>query len=202
MRRFLTGLGVALVATSLILGGIPARAGELSWTDAAGDAFPPVAPVSNATLDITKTSLTTTADSFVWKTQVVKLGDPLPIATGHHFTLEFAFGDASFVMRVTQDRVAGDGIVFQKQDETTPTVQNLGCAKCKFAIDPATNTITLTASLGTMQAASRKLVAGATIEAISVYSGLMWDIPEVGTLYGASDHGDSAPPPDGATFTL
>ncbi|HUR48072.1 MAG TPA: hypothetical protein VMY88_00885 [Acidimicrobiales bacterium] len=200
MRRFLTALGVAALASSLVLGGTPARAGELGWADAEGDAFPPV--VSNPTLDIVKTSLTTTPESFVWKTQLKQLGDPLPIATGHHFTLNFTFGDAAFVMRVTQDRVAGDGIVFQKQDETTPTVQNLGCAKCKLSIDPATNTITLTASLGTMQAASRKLVAGAKIDTISVFTGLMWDIPQVGTLYGGSDQGDEAPPPDGATFTL
>lgn len=202
MRRFLTVVGVAVLATSLVLGGTPARAGELGWTDAAGDAFPPVAPVSNATLDIVKTSLATTPDSFVWKTQVAKLGDPLPVATGHHFTLQFTFADASFVMRVTQDRVGGNGIVFQKQDETTPTVQNLGCAKCRLNIDPATNTITLTATLGTMQAASRKLVAGAKIEEILVFTGLMWDIPEIGTLYGGSAQGDEAPPPDPAAFTF
>lgn len=200
MRRFLTAIGVAFLAASLVLGGTPARAGELGWADAEGDAFPPV--VSNPTLDVVKTSLATTPDSFIWKTQVKQLGDPLPVATGHHFTLGFTFADASFVMRVTQDRVAGNGIVFQKQDETTPTVQNLGCTKCKLHLDPATNTVTLTASLGTMQAASRKLVAGAKIEGISVFTGLMWDIPEVGTLYGDSSHGDDAPPPDGATFTL
>ena len=200
MRRFLSVLGVALLASSLLLAGTPARAGELGWSDAEGDAFPPV--VSNPTLDIVKTSLTTTSESFVWTTQLKQLGEPLPIATGHHFTLEFTFAEAAFVMRATQDRVSGNGIVFQKQDETTPTVQNLGCGKCKFSIDPATNTVTITASLGTMQAASRKLVAGATIEGISVFTGLMWDIPEVGTLYGGSDQGDSAPPPDGAKFTL
>lgn len=201
MRRFSMALGTAILASALVFGGMPARAGELSWTDAAGDAFPP-GPASNATLDIIKTSIATSPSSFVWKTQVTQLGDPLPLATGHHFTLNFKFGDATFIMRVTQDRVRGNGVVFEKQDPTTPTVQNLGCAKCKFEFDRKTNTVTLTASLGTMQAASRKLVAGAKIEELSVVTGLMWAIPEVGTLYGGSGQGDAAPPPPDTTFTL
>lgn len=201
MRRSFIVLAVALTATATLLGGTPVRAAQMSWTDAEADAFPP-GPATNAALDITKVSLATTPEEFVWTTQVTQVGDPRPGGTGHHYTLEFTFGDASFVMRVTQDLVAGNGIVFQKSDETTPTVQNLGCAKCKLDINPESNTITLRATIGTMQAASRKLVPGAKIEGVSVFTGLMWDIPEVGTLYGGSGQGDSAPPPDPASFTF
>ena len=199
MRKFVSTLGVAVLATCLLLGGTPVRAGELAWEDTGGDAFPPV--VSNPTLDVVKVSLATTPDSFIWKTQVTQLGDPFPISTGHHFTLNFAFADATFSMRVLEDRVNGQGVVFEKDDPTAPTVESIGCGKCKFSIDRATNTVTFTASLGTMQAASRKLVAGATIEGISVETGTMWTTP-AGTLYGGSAFGDSAPPSDGATFTL
>ena len=200
MRRFLVSSGTVFVTVALLLTGTPANAGQLSWTDPELDAFPP-GPASNATLDVVRVSLATTPDSFIWQTQLRQLGEPLPIATGHHFTLNFTFGDAAFVIRVTQDRLNGNGVVFQKQDETTPTVQNLGCAKCKLSIDAEANTVTLTASLGTMQAASRKLVPGATIEGINAFTGLMWATP-AGTLYGGSAQGDSAPPPDGASFTL
>lgn len=197
MRRFLTVLGVASLATSLLLAGTPARAGELGWDDAAGDSFPPGATEA---LDIVKTSLATTPDSFIWKTQVSKLSDPLP-GVGQHYTLVFFFLDVEYVMRVTRDALNGDAIVFQKADPTAPTVENLGCAKCKFSIDPATNTITLTASLGTLQAGSRKLVAGATIDQIEVSASVMGDTP-VGTLYFGAPLGDSAPPPAPGTFTL
>lgn len=201
MRRFLTAMGVAVLATTLLLGGTPARAGELGWTDAEGDAFPPAGPASNATLDVVRTSLATTPENFVWKTQVRQVGEPMPIATGHHYSLQFSFAGSSFLFRVTQDRIGGNGVVFEKDDPTAPTVENIGCGKCKFEVDPKTNTVTLTASLGTLQAASRKLVAGATIEEISVFTGPRWSAGG-GTLYGGSAFGDSAPPPDGATFTL
>jgi len=196
-KAFKISVGLALVMTLLAVSS-PARAGERSWKDAVGDSFPGGA---NTALDITQVNLSTSADSFIWRTQVKKVGDPIPLATGHHYTLSFAFADANFIMRITQDRLGGNGVVFQKQDATTPTVQNLGCAKCKVTIDPKTNTLTLTATLGTMQAASRKLVAGAKVEKVNVFSGLMWATP-VGTLYGASGQGDSAPPGDEATFTF
>lgn len=201
MRRSFIVLAVALTATAMLLGGTPVRAGELSWTDAEADAFP-AGPATNAALDIQKVSLKTTADEFIWTTQVAAVGEPRPTGTGHHYTLEFTFGEASFLMRVTQDLVAGNGIVFEKSDETTPTVQNLGCAKCKLDINPDTNTITLRATLGTMQAASRKLVPGAKIEGVTVYTSVLAAIPEVGTLYFGSGQGDSAPPPDPASFTF
>lgn len=177
------------------------RAGELSWTDPESDAFPPAPGVSNGTLDIVKASLATTPTSFIWKTQLRQLGEPFPLATGHHFSLTFDFAGSSFIMRVTQDRLNGNGVVFEKSDPTAPTVENIGCSKCKFEVDAKTNTVTLTASLGTMQAASRKLVAGAKIEAVSVYAAPMQPTP-AGTLYWGSDLGDTAPPPGDGTFTL
>lgn len=199
MRISFRKAALALAAAGLLASALPANAANLTWTDPEGDAFP---AGLNPGIDIVRTSLATTADSFVWKIQVKELGDPLPPGTGHHFTLGFTFGDASFTMRVKQDLVSGNGLVFEKQDETTPTVQSIGCAKCKLDFDAKTNTITLTATLGTMQAASRKLVAGAKIESVNVFSAPLWEIPEVGTLYLGSGQGDSAPPPGDATFTF
>ena len=57
MRRFLTIAGTTLLATALLMGGTPAKAASLSWTDPAGD--PTTA--GQGTWDITRSPWTSMA---------------------------------------------------------------------------------------------------------------------------------------------
>lgn len=200
MRRFLTTLGVALVASALVLNGSPAKAGTLSWDDPVGDP----ATLAQSTLDITKVSLNFDGTTFFVALDIAQLGEPAPFGTGQFFAVAFDYGDGHYTLRVTQDRVTGDAFSFQ-EEVGEAQVGPIACKTCKFKLDFEASKVLIQVGFESLKSAMRKLAPGESFEALTAWSGGSYSEPSgtFGTfLWGGSEPGDSAPAPDPATFTF
>lgn len=200
MRRFLTIAGTTLLATALLMGGTPAKAASLSWTDPAGD---PTA-AGQGTLDITKVTLDFDGKTFFMKLDMAALGDPAPFGTGQFFAVRFSYGEGQYTFRLTQDRLIGETFTFQERSGQSQ-VSTLTCKTCKFQLDRKLSRVTMQVGMDSLTSAIRKLGPGKSIEAITALTGAAYSEPSgtYGTLlWGGGTPGDSAPAPAPATFTF
>lgn len=200
MRRSMTTLGVGLVALLMILGPAPARAGEMSWEDAAGEP----STFAQGTWDITKVTLAFDGATFSVRLKLAALGDPAPFGTGQHFTASFMHGENEMILRLTQDRVSGETFVFQ-QPSGQNQVTTVPCKSCKYKLDREKSEVLMQIGFESLKGASRKLGPGQSVDQITVFTGATYSEPsgEFNTLlWGGSYPGDTAPPPDGEGFTF
>lgn len=206
MRRFLVATGTALLAVSLVMTGNPAQAGSMSWEDAAGDPT----TLAQATLDITKVTLNFDGNTFSSTLDIAQLGEPAPFGTGQWFSFRFNFGEGVYTFRVTQDRFTGDNFQFQ-QKVGESTVEAIACKTCKFKLDFEASQVYMEIAFESLKSSLRKLGPGQSIEALSAFSGPVYSDPSGvvgGTVFSgpnllwAGNPGDSAPHPEGASFTF
>ncbi len=200
MRKFMTIFGVGVTALLLILGSTPARAGQLSWDDAVGDPT----TLAQGTWDITKVTLSFDGARFTARIKVAALGDPAPFGTGQHFAVRFNFDESQYTLRLTQDRVTGETFTFQ-QDAGQSQVATIACRTCKYELDTKNSEVVMHIGFDSLKSAARKLAPGQSIDGITAFAGASYSEPSgtFGTLlWGGGTPGDTAPPPDGATFTF
>lgn len=153
MRRNLIAAGGILLALGPLLGGSPARAGELGWADPEGDATgfqvesTPRPP--DPELDITKVAYSTDGKylNLVWHlTKAV--GDPAG-SVGRDFDFFFTHNDLNYAFGAQLPTYPLDqGVLL-----TGPTFSDLNGTSaaqipcgCKLRIDDKTNTMTFTVS--------------------------------------------------------
>ena len=200
MRRFLAGLGVALVATSMVLGGTPARAGTLTWTDPTGDAAPeglPVPPLSEPAFDIVRSTISSDGKTLLWKAEVPGLtADPPPKATGMHFTFSFDFEGNSYRWVIAKDRVGGGGTTFYIAGDAGSNQAD--CGKCIGKIDVEGKAVTITAPIASMdRGIEGKFGPGSVMETVAAEAGRYYD---AGVRYFPTD--ESAPAPGDGSFAV
>lgn len=199
MRKFMTTLGVGLVALLMILGPAPARAGELSWDDLKGEP----ATFAQGTWDVTKVNLSFDGANFFVRIQVAALGDPAPFGTGQHFTATFNHESNRFILRLTQDRLAGESFTLQ-QPSGQNQVSTVACKTCKFKLDKEKSEVLMQIGFESLKSASRTLAPGESLTGISIVTGPTYSEPSgtFGTLLWGGGAGDTTSPPDGASFTF
>jgi hypothetical protein len=200
MKASMKAAAVILAVVTGLGSTLPARAGELSWTDPAGDAT----TLGQGSWDITKVGLSFDGTTFVAKIKVVALGDPPPFGTGQNFAVRWNFGDGQFTMRLTHDRFTGEKYTFQARAGESQ-VSTLTCKTCKHKLDRAKSEITMQIGFETLKSAMRKLAPGQKIESITAFASNAHSEPSgtFGTLlWGTGTPGDTAPPPAGTTFTF
>ena len=200
MRRFLTLATTSFVALALLLTGVPAQAGEMSWDDAVDEPSTGL----QATMDITKVTLTFDGATFLTRLDIKDLGEPAPFGTGQFFAVRFNYGDGEYTMRVTQDRLAGDGFQFQEASGQNQ-VSTIACKTCKYKLDMEANQVTMQIGYDSLKSALRKLAPGDTLDGLTAFSGAAYSEPsgEFGTLlWGGGTPGDTSTHPEGEPFTL
>lgn len=158
MRRAFTALGVAVLVTSLILGGSPARAAEFSWTDPEGDATglgaesTPRPP--DPELDISKVAYVADGKHLNVSWKLTKAaGDPAG-SLGRDFDFYFTHDDHKYAVGaqlpafpLDGSATGGNGLVsgpLMTNNDGAQAVQ-IPCG-CKLRIDSKTNVITFTVS--------------------------------------------------------
>lgn len=204
MRRFLISTGTALLAAAVLMGGSPAQAGSFSWADPETDP----STLAQGTLDITKVSLNFDGKDFVSTLDLKQVGDPAPFGTGQYYAFRFFFGENEYILRLTVDRLNGEGFQFQQRTQTPggSEVAAITCKTCRYKVDKEASKVTLQIGFESLRSAARKLAPGGKIENMSASTGAAYSEPSgtFGTLLwaGTTAAGDSAPAPDGATFTF
>lgn len=153
MRKFLTTTGTALLASALLIGASPARAGEFGWTDPEGDATGVSAIAStprppDPELDITKVTYLADGKNLNVTWHLTKaVGDPAA-SIGRDFDFYFTHDDHKYSVGAQLPAFPFDqgvlltGAVFTNNDGAQPTTITCGC---KLRIDDKANTITFTA---------------------------------------------------------
>ena len=141
-----------LLAVVVLLPGAPARAGEISFPDEAGDATGFQAestPLPNSPeLDILEVSFTSDATSLHAVIQLESLGTP-SAATGATRAAGFIYEGNQYWFRfqAPQDpfnNIAAYGFIFRKGGTTIP------CGRCSGKLDPKTNTVRFSAEYKSM----------------------------------------------------
>ncbi len=202
MRRFLLATGTALLAVSLLMTGTPAKAGELSWTDPAGDATPagvPAPPLSEPSYDVVKSTISSDGTTLVWVAQVPGLtAEPPPRAPGMHFTFSFRFGDKGYRWVVAKDRLGGGGTKFLVSG--TGASSQVDCGKCIGKMDVGAKRVTITAPIASMdRGIEGKFGPGSVLEAVSVGAGRYYEVPGVVSYFPVDE---TAPAPAPGTFPV
>lgn len=199
MRRFLTVTVAGFLAAALLMAGMPAQAASMSWEDEVGE------PILTATgtLDITKVSLNYDGKKFAVTLDMREVGDPAPFGTGQWFGFRFNYGEGVYTMRVTQDRVVGDGFAFQEKTGDAE-VTAIACKTCKFKIDREAKKVYMEIGFDSLKSALRKLAPGQSIEALYASTGPAYSEPSgtFGNVLWGGSPGDNSVHPDDATFTF
>ena len=202
MRRTLTITGTIALALAVFLGGSPARAGSLTWTDPTGDAAPegvPVPPLSEPGFDITRSTISSDGTTLVWKAEVPGLkAEAPPQGTGMHFTFSFEFGENSYRWVIASDRLGGGGTTFYKAG--TAGSDPAGCDKCIGKIDFEGKAVTITAPIASMdRGIDGKFVPGSKMLTVAAEAGRYYDVPGVVSYFPTDE---SAPAPGDGSFTV
>lgn len=189
MRKFLTIGGVALIATALLLNGVPASATDLKWEDAVGDATPDgegAVPVSEPGFDVTTVQMSSTATTLQWEASVPGLTAEPPLhGTGMQFTFAFELGENSYSFKISEDRIAGAAQAFYyHSDLLEPQV----CDKCRLKIDREAKKVTVDAPIPSIGRAVRsagvgnKYDVGTKMENVRVEAGPVYFIGAPGVV--------------------
>ena len=210
MRKFAAMTGALLLSTTILLAGTPARAGSLSWEDAAGDATPeglPVEPLSEPGYDVTTVTMSSDATHLRWEASVPGLAAEPPLhGTGMHFTFGFSLGENSYSFRISEDRIAGNAQAFYYHSDL---LEPQTCDKCLLKIDRGDKKVTLNAPIASIGRGVRsagvgdKFDAGTKMESVGVVAGPVYFIGAPGvaslTSFGVYEVADA---PDPGTFTV
>ena len=207
MRRFLTLTGTVLLAVAVLLAGTPAQAGEVSWADETDEAT----TVAQATIDITKVTLSFDGKTFKSVLDIKQLGEPMPFGTGQFFLVEFKFGEAEYNLTITQDRLVGDSMQFQSSEPApggqSNTVTTIACKTCKFKLDFDKSQVEIQIGWESLTSSLRKLAPGGSIEAVTARTGPAYSEPSgqiftSPTFLWGTTPGDSTTHPEDPTFTF
>lgn len=213
MRRFLSVSGVALLATTLLLGGTPAKAGSVSWDDPEGDATgylgeSPPRP-SEPAYDILKVTMASDDKDLTVVAAFKELGTIPPQATGNVYRFAFTAGDGRFTLSIIEDHVGGKYSAFSVRDETTGVNNAVECVKCLGKINLESNQVELKLPISSLDSARKtaqvpgKIVAGSKLEEVTVLAGEYYNGGySTGFGFSLSNDADLSPLPDPGSFTL
>ena len=209
MRRLLTVGGVALLATALLAGATPARAGEASWSDVEGDATTflvaeETPKPSEPAYDILKVSVSSTGDKLNVVADFKQLGTIPPYAQGNVYRFYFTAGDVGFILSVMEDHVNGHGSTFSVVGPAGST--SADCFKCTGKVEVKDNQVLMSLPYGSLEGARRdaggtmKIAPGAKLTELGFSGGEYYALPE--RLVSMNFNADEAPMPNPGSLTL
>lgn len=208
MRRPLISLGAALLAVALLVGGMPVRAAEASWSDPEGDAtmflVGETPKPSEPTYDILKVSVSTGGDKVNVVADFKQLGTSPPYAQGNVYRFYFKAGDVGFILSVIEDKVNGAGSTFSVRGPAGST--SADCLKCTGKVEVDKNRVVMSMPYGSLEGARReaegtmKIVPGAELTELSFSGGEYYATPE--RILSLNLSADEAPMPDPGKIVL